>query len=49
MSGRGAQDATNEVGALIAKFSAAGGKGDIDGCGAQQRTAPDVCHTVRLL
>ncbi|KAL4458498.1 hypothetical protein ABPG75_013363 [Micractinium tetrahymenae] len=33
VSGRGAQDATNEVAATIAKFSAAGGKGNIDGTG----------------
>lgn len=31
VSGRGAQDATNEVATTIAKFSAAGGKGNIDG------------------
>lgn len=32
MSGRAAQDASGEVAAVIAKFSAAGGKGNIDGC-----------------
>ncbi|KAI7841983.1 hypothetical protein COHA_004510, partial [Chlorella ohadii] len=33
VSGRAAQDATNEVATVIAKFSAAGGKGNIDGTG----------------
>ncbi|KAI3435853.1 hypothetical protein D9Q98_001911 [Chlorella vulgaris] len=33
VSGRATQDASNEVAAIIAKFAAAGGKGNIDGTG----------------
>lgn len=45
VSGRAAQDATNEVSDIIAKFSAAGGKGNIDGCAVARSPQAGVCSS----